>query len=78
MRKMSKRFWRDMKWGESHHVQLLKKYKDMWVAIFQKKVISAGKNLGEVEDQAKKKLKRDDFPVLFVECGAHIYVVKTN
>lgn len=78
MQKMKKRFWKDMKWGESHHTQLLKKYKDMWVAIFKKKVIAAGKILEEVDNQARRKLKREDFPILFIESGAHIYAIKTN
>ncbi len=73
---MGKKFWNDLKWARTHHTQLLKKYKDMWVAIFNRKVVASGKNLEKVENEAKKKTGMLDIPVMFVECGAHIYGTK--
>lgn len=70
---VSKEFWDDQQWGFQHHSDLLDKYKDKWVAIVGKKVVSAGKDLGKVEEEAKLKTGREEVPVLFVECGAHIY-----
>lgn len=70
---ISKEFWEDQQWGFQHHSDLLGRYKDMWVAIVNKKVVSAGEDLGKVEEEAKQKTGKKQIPVLFVECGAHIY-----
>ncbi len=66
-------FWEDLRWGESHHTQLLSRYKDLWIAIQNKEVISSGSDLSKVKMEARAKTGREDVPVLFVECGEHIY-----
>lgn len=76
MRKMSRRFWNDLKWARNHHTDLLKKYRDKWIAVLNRRVVSFGTNLEKVEEQAKKKTGILDIPVMFVECGAHIYAQK--
>lgn len=73
MEKMSKEFWDDLKWGENHHTELLKKYRDQWVAIQNKEVIAFGDNLDQVEKEAKQKTGEEWVPVVFVEGGEHIY-----
>ena len=73
MNTISKEFWEDQKWGFNNHSELLKKFKDQWVAISDKKIVSAGEDLMKVEEEAKQKTGRKQIPVLFVECGAHIY-----
>lgn len=73
METISKEFWEDQKWGFEHHSELLSKYRDMWIAIADKKVVSSGKNLGKVEKSAKQKTGKKQIPVMFVECGSHIY-----
>lgn len=73
MNTISKEFWEDQQWGFKHHSELINKYKDMWVAILDKKVVSAGEDLEKVEEEAKKKTGKKQIPVLFVECGTHIY-----
>jgi len=73
METISKEFWDDQQWGFQHHTELLEKYKDVWVAISNKKVVSAGKDLSEVKKKAKEKTGKDEITVMFVECGAHIY-----
>ena len=70
---ISQEFWDDQQWGFAHHTELLPKYKDQWVAIVNKQVVSAGVDLGKVEDEAKQKTGKTEIPVFFVECGAHIY-----
>ncbi len=70
---ISKEFWDDQQWGFQHHSELLPKYKDQWVAIVNKQVVSAGEDLGQVEEEAKQKTGKKEIPVFFVECGAHIY-----
>lgn len=70
-----KRFLEDLEWKRKHHSELLEKYPDMWVAIVDKKIVSAGKDLGEVEREAEEKtgIDRKKIPVSFVESGARIY-----
>ncbi len=70
---MPKEFWEDQQWGFKHHSELINKYKDMWIAIVDKKVVSAGVDLGKVEEEARKKTGKKQIAVLFVECGSHIY-----
>lgn len=70
---ISKEFWEDQLWGFQHHTDLLKEFKDKWVAISNKKVISSGINLEIVEEEAKRLTKKKEVPVMFVECGAHLY-----
>ncbi len=68
-----KDFWEDLRWGEEHYMELQKKYKDKWVAIVEKEIISWGENIEEVENKAKKISGRKYIPVIFVESGAAIY-----
>lgn len=70
---VSPEFWEDQQWGFQHHTELLPKYKDQWIAIANKKVVSFGIDLGKVEGEAKKITGKDEVPVMFVECGAHLY-----
>lgn len=67
-----KSFWEDLRWAEKNHTRLLERYKDTWVAISEKKVVSFGENLAKVEKEASQKTGRE-CPVVFVECGEHIY-----
>ena len=64
-----KEFWEDMKWGEEHYSELVKKYRDQWVAIVNKKVVAAGKSLRNTEIEAERKTNKnkDLIPVIFVE-----------
>jgi hypothetical protein len=73
MENISKEFWDDMKWGREHKSELLDKYINQWVAIVDKKVISAGKDLAKVEEEAKWKTHKKQIPTLFVDSGEHIY-----
>ena len=73
MKKTPKKFWEDMRWGQSHESELMEKYRGKWVAIVNKKVVAAGTNLGKVKEDAMKTTKKDLFPTLFIESGAHIY-----
>ncbi len=70
--KIPEGFWDDQEWGFRHHTKLLEKYRDEWVAMVNKEVVAAGKDLGKVEKEAKRKTGRDP-AVMFVESGSHIY-----
>jgi len=72
-KQIPKEFWDDQEWGIEHHSDLVKKYKNRWVAIVNKRVVSAGKDLGRVEEEARKKTTKKHIPVVFVESGSHIY-----
>jgi hypothetical protein len=71
--KMPKEFWTDQEWGFKNHTQLLKKYRDMWIAIVNKKVVASGLDLAKVQKLAQKKTGKKYIPVMFVESGSHIY-----
>ena len=65
--------WIDQEWGFKHHTELLKRYRDKWIAIVNKKVVASGSDLAKVEKLAQKKTKKKYIPVMFVESGSHIY-----
>lgn len=73
MAKIDPCFWEDLRWGEKHHGELLKEYKDLWVAISEKKVVAAGDHGAEVLAAAQKKTGKEQVPLLYVDCGEHIY-----
>lgn len=73
MKPISKEFWEDQQWGFQHHTELLRQFKDQWIAISDKKVVSSGLDLGKVKEKARKVTKKKEIPVMFVECGAHLY-----
>ncbi len=73
MNKIDPLFWEDLRWGERHHGELLQKYSDLWVAIHNKKVIASGVDGKKVRDVAKQKTGVEQIPLLFVDCGRHIY-----
>ncbi len=70
---VSEEFWDDFDWVREHYGELEKQYKNMWVAIAEKKVVSYGKNLKEVEEEAEKLSGRKDILTIYVESGAAIY-----
>lgn len=71
--KISKEFWSDADWAKEHYGELQKKYRNVWVAIVGKKVVSYGKSLKEVEAKAEKLAGRKDIFTMYVESGAAIY-----
>ncbi|MBI4919046.1 hypothetical protein HY837_03890 [archaeon] len=66
-------FWEDLKWGETHHTELLENYRDKWVAINNKVIVAAGEDLSEVMNKAKSLTGKEEVPVLFIDCGDHVY-----
>jgi hypothetical protein len=53
-----KRYTEDFDWAWDHYSEWMKKYPDMWVAVADRKVIAASKDLGEVKKTAHSKIKR--------------------
>jgi hypothetical protein len=52
---------------------LHRKYEGKWVAIVNKKVVAAGKNLASVRARAMRLTKVKHVPVRFVERGTVVY-----
>ena len=71
--KISNRYWQDNDWAYHHYSELQKKYLEKWVAIVNKKVVSAGLSPKKVIKTAKKKTGVKKFPVIYVESGANLY-----
>ena len=72
MEKADKNYWEDLRWGEIHHGDLLKDYRDQWVAIENKEVVAAGTDLTTVTEKARKRTGKEWVPLLFIDCGRHI------
>lgn len=75
MTKVSKEFWDDLLWSEEHYSELMERFPDKWVAIVDKKAVFSGESIKTVEIEAEKITgkSKDEIPIVFVECGAHIY-----
>mgnify|MGYP007042401142 CR=1 FL=1 len=71
--RVSEEFWDDADWAKEHYGELQKRYRNVWIAIAGKKVVSYGKNLKEVEAEAEKRVGRKDILTIYVESGAAVY-----
>ena len=45
----------DTKWVDENYTELVQKYPDMWIAVLDKEVVIASKDLGEVFRMAEQK-----------------------
>jgi len=70
---ISNEFWEDMEWAKMNYGELQKKFKNVWVAIAEKRVLGYGKILKEVEFKAEALLGRKDVFTIYIESGAAIY-----
>ena len=70
---LSATFWEDDRWAHSNYQDLAKKYPNQWIAVLNKKVVAFSESLAKVEDEAARIAGGKDFPMLFVEKGAHVY-----
>lgn len=68
-----KRFWEDLNWARTHHSQLLARYGDEWIAVYNKQVIAHSPSGEKVEKLARQKLGDEKFPVYFVDSASNIY-----
>jgi hypothetical protein len=68
-----KEFWEDKEWAIAHYGELQKHYRDKWIAIDGKKVVSYGEARGEVKKHAMEKTGKNYVILIYVEGGAAIY-----
>ena len=73
--KVKERFLEDLDWAGEHHSSLLKKYRDQWIAIYNKQVVSHGNSLEKVEQEAEQLTGKSEkeVPVYYVDSGSNIY-----
>lgn len=68
-----KRFYDDTDWALRHYNDLVKRYEDNWVAIYNKRVVSSSDDGYKALDLAKKKTKAEKIPIIFVSKMSHVY-----
>jgi hypothetical protein len=68
-----KEFWEDKDWTMEHYGELQKRYKDKWIAIDGKRVVSYGETRGEVKKHAIEITGKKYAILIYVEGGAAIY-----
>lgn len=73
MTTMDKRLLEDLDWAEEHHSELLRKYRDQWIAVYNKDVVAAGELGTEVEKRALAKLGKEHPALYYVDSGSSIY-----
>jgi hypothetical protein len=70
---VEKRFFEDLDWAEKHHGELLRKYRELWIAIYNEQVVASGESLAQVKEAAKQRTGRKHIPVYFVDSASTIY-----
>ena len=68
-----KEYWKDKEWVNENYTELVKKYPDQWIAVYDKEVIVANKYLGEVEKVVQTKSFPRQCLYVFVEGTIHFY-----
>ncbi|MGQ9627313.1 MAG: DUF5678 domain-containing protein [Anaerolineae bacterium] len=68
----SSRYAADQRWVDKHIAQLVKKYPDQWVAVYNQKVIAASPDLASVQEEANKIADRE-VTIFFVEGKVYVY-----
>ena len=69
----SAQYWQDRRWIRDHYSQLMREHPNEWVAVHCGIVLSAGEDLGEVEDAARAGSADQDIVYQFIEDGSLIF-----
>ncbi len=69
------RFWEDMRWLDNVDWTVLEPYERQWIAVYDKQIVAAGKDLDQVKAEAKEKTGRDTREIVFdfVHSPASLY-----
>lgn len=75
---LSNRYLEDWQWFHDgkNYIELYKKYKNMWVAVKDKKVIASGKDLSKVIETTYSESGGDDILYMLVDEGDYIYGIR--
>ncbi len=73
MEQLSDAYWQDYRWANEHMSELVRDYPNQWVGVADKQVVAVGSDVKSVEREVKEKLHQEEFPILFVERGIHVY-----
>ena len=68
-----KEYWEDKEWVNENYTELVQKYPDQWIAVYDKEVIVANKYLGEVKKVARSKNFPRQCLYVFIEGTMRIY-----
>ena len=69
-----KSYWQDQRWAFAHYPDLVKRYRDRWVAVVNRRVVAASKSSVNAQKQARAKTGRQlPIAVVYVETGRHVY-----
>ncbi len=72
--RIPKSYWQDQQWAYDHYPELVKRYKNRWVAIVNRQVVATSKSSVRAQEQARAKTgRRLPIAVVFVETGRHVY-----
>ena len=73
-RPLPKSYWRDQRWALDHYADLVKRYKNRWVAVVDRRVVAASKSSVAVHKRAWAKTgQRLPVAVVYIEDGRHVY-----
>ena len=73
-RRIPQHYWQDQQWAFDHYGDLVKRYKDRWVAVVNRRVVAASKSSVKAQEQARAKTRRPlPIAVVYVETGRHVY-----
>ena len=73
MTAISRSYWEDSRWAHAHSQELSEHYPNQWVAIYNKQVVTAGRVISDILEEARRKAGDHEFVVFFSEKGIHIY-----
>lgn len=73
LRPLSKRYTEDLNWAFGHYAELVTKHPNKWIAVANKKILGVAISSSKALAIARKKIKREQIPVLFIEKGMHVY-----
>jgi hypothetical protein len=71
--KVKDRYLEDLDWAGEHHTELLKKYRNEWVAIYNKQVVAHGHSGKEVKSRARAQAGDQPVAMYYVDSGSNIY-----
>ena len=70
---ISREMWEDAEWTRENYAELQRQYRDMVVAVVDKKVVSYGKDGIKVREEAMRRTGRKEVYTEFIESGVAIY-----